>query len=1043
MLACRSTAGARPEPYRFPILESWVQTVALARLKAALADRYVIERELGRGGMAVVYLAQDLKHGRPVAIKALRPELAAALGTERFLREIETAARLNHPHIVPLYDSGNADGVLYYVMPFIEGETLRDRIARNERLSVDEALHIAREVGSALSYAHSKDVIHRDIKPANILLSGGHAVVADFGIARAISASGGPGLTQAGIAVGTPQYMSPEQVVGSDTLDGRSDIYSLGCVVYEMLVGAPPFDGQTAQAIIAKRFKDPRPNLEGLGPAVPTDTRQALMKAFATEPEDRYDTASTFVKDMGVPRSTGGSLVQRLGVIGVGGLHMAASLILLAVSQFLLVQLGLPDWVMPGVGVLLLIGLPVTVAAAHSEIRVAKGKPPLLPFLSWNNAMRGGVLAIGGWSALVVGYMGMRLLGVGPVGTLVAAGVLEERELLVVADFENRTADSLLGRAVTEAFRVDLAQSPVVTLMSPASVTRVLALMERPVDEPVTEEVAREVALRQGLKAVVAGDVTTVGGSYVLSARMVSAQDGSLLAAFRETAADSTEIIGAVDRLSDKLRSRIGESLKSIRANEPLAAVTTESLEALVKYSQAMQMVNQGEVTEALQLLDDAVELDTAFAMAYRKIGVSAISRAEQVDALNRAYRHRDRLTEMERNLLEAAYYTVVTDDEDRAIAAYQAVLARFPNEYTSLNNLSLLYMQRRDYATAEALLRRAIEVDSNLMFAYANATTAQVAQGNFDDADLTQERLADHMPDSPNRTLSLVSLASARGDYDEAAARVEAFGEEQSDDPLWSATASIRLFQLALTKGRLADGQRHLDDVLLAVAELDSPQFALVASVQKAFVDLWFRGDKAGAMRQVDEALRLYPLEDMDPLDRPYGTLAQFYALAEEPDRARAVIGEYEAAVEPGLRFNYEEARHTLLGMLALAEGRPEDAVTELWAGDVGSCSICQLPLLGMAYDQAGNTDSVIALYERYVNTPWMGRDGTDWLSLGFVYERLGQVFAERGDNERAGEYFGRFVELWEDADPELQPRVEQARGEMARLAGEPRSNP
>ncbi|MEE8192054.1 MAG: protein kinase [Gemmatimonadales bacterium] len=1020
-----------------------MQAVALARLKAALADRYVIDRELGRGGMAVVYLAQDLKHSRPVAIKALRPELAAALGTERFLREIETAARLNHPHIVPLYDSGNADGVLYYVMPFIEGETLRERIARSGRLSLDEALHIAREVGSALSYAHSKDVIHRDIKPANILLSGGHAVVADFGIARAISASGGPGLTQAGIAVGTPQYMSPEQVLGSDTLDGRSDIYSLGCVVYEMLVGGPPFDGRTAQAIIAKRFKEPRPNLEGLDHTVPADTRQALMKAFATEPEDRYDTASTFVREMGVPPSAGESLPRRLGVLGAGGLYLAVSLILLAVTQFLLVQLGLPDWVMPGVGVLLLIGLPVMVAAAHSEIRIANGRAPLLPFLNWNNAMRAGVLAMGGWSALVAGYMGMRLLGVGPVGTLVAAGVLEERERVVVADFENRTANPLLGRAVTEAFRVDLAQSPVVTLMSPASVARVLTLMERPADEPVTEEVAREVALREGLKAVVAGDVTAVGGSYVLSARMVSAQDGGLLAAFRETAADSTEIIDAVDRLSDRLRSRIGESLKSIRANEPLAAVTTESLEALVKYSQAMRLVNQGEVTEALQLLRDAVELDTAFAMAYRKIGVSALSRAEQVDALTRAYRHRDRLTAMERNLLEAAYHTVVTDDENQAIAAYQAVLTTYPTQYTALNNLSLLYMQRRDYATAEALLRRAIESESSLMFAYTNVTTAQVAQGKFDEAEKAQARLAEYMPDSPHRKLSVAGLASARGDYDGATEIVEAFREEQDDDPFWSVVASFRLSNLALTKGKIAEGQAHLDDALQRATELERPAFALNSAVQRAFVDLWFRGDKAGAMRHVDEALRLYPLEEMDPLDRPYGMLAQFYALAEEPDRARAMLDAYEAAVEPELRFNYEEARHTLLGLLALAEGRPQDAVTELWAGDVGACSICQLPLLGMAYDQAGQTDSVIALYERYVNTPWMGRDNTDWLALGFIYERLGQIYAERGENEQAVDYYGRFAELWEDADPELQPRVEQARREMTRLAGEPRSNP
>jgi tetratricopeptide (TPR) repeat protein len=1017
-----------------------VQAEALARLKAALSSRYSIEREIGRGGMAVVYLAQDLKHGRPVALKVLRPELAAALGTERFLREIDTAAKLNHPHIIPLYDSGDANGLLYYVMPFVEGETLRDRITRDGRLPVDDALHVAREVGSALSYAHSKNVIHRDIKPANIMLSGGHAVVMDFGIARAISASGGPSLTQAGIAVGTPQYMSPEQVVGSEYLDGRSDVYSLGCVVYEMLSGDPPFDGATAQAIIAKRFKDPQPpRLQSLDHSIPTDVRQALVKAFAPEPDDRYDTAGGFVQAMGVPRSVGVSIAQRVGVLGVAGLFMLVSLLVLAAARFLMVQLGLPDWVMPGVGLLLLVGLPITVGAAHAELRLARGRPPPIRWLNWTNAMRGGVLALGGWAGFVVAYMVMRMLGIGPVGTLVAAGVLDERDRVVMADFENRTTDSLLGRAVTEAFRVDLAQSPVVRLMNPSSVAMVLQRMERPADQPLTEELAREVAVREGLKAVVAGDVTAVGGSYVLSARMVSAQDGSLLAAFRESAVDSTDLIPAVDRLSDKLRNRIGESLRSIRGGEPLAAVTTESLEALVKYSQAMRLTNQGEITAALELLREAVELDTAFAMAYRKIGVAALTRAEQVEALTKGYRHRDRLTYLERNILEAAYHTVVTDDEDAAIAAYQSVLARYPDQYTALNNLSLLYMQRRDYATAEALLRRAIESDSLMMYAYANVTGAQVAQGKFEDADLAQAQLAEHMPDSPNLKLSAVSLASARGDYDSATAMVQAFREEHEDDPLWSATASFRLFNLRLTKGKLAAGQDHLDDALVAIAELESPQFALVALVQKAFVDLWFRDDKVGALRQVEEALERYPLDEMDPLNRPYGTLAQFYALAEEPVRAREMLEEFEAAVEPELRINYEEGRHTLQGMLALAEGRPDDAVSELIAGDVGSCSICQLPLLGMAYDRAGQADSVIAVYERYVNTPWLGRDNSDWLSLGWVYERLGQLYAERGDVENAVLYYGKFVDLWEEADPELQPRVEQARSEMTRLTGEP----
>ena len=247
----------------------------------ALTDRYVIERELGSGGMAIVYLAEDLKHHRKVAVKVLRPELAAALGAERFLREIEIAARLQHPHILPLHDSGEAEGVLYYVMPYVEGESLRDRLNRETQLPLEDALQIAREVADALGYAHSHQVIHRDIKPENVLLSGGHAVVADFGIARAISAAGGEQLTQTGLAMGTPAYMSPEQAMGKAQLDARSDLYSLGCVLYEMLAGEPPFAGASAEAIIARRLTESAPGLHAVRDTVPDPVEQVVTKALA------------------------------------------------------------------------------------------------------------------------------------------------------------------------------------------------------------------------------------------------------------------------------------------------------------------------------------------------------------------------------------------------------------------------------------------------------------------------------------------------------------------------------------------------------------------------------------------------------------------------------------------------------------------------------------------------------------------------------------------------------------------------------------------
>src|SRR2546429_1444820 len=279
----------------------------LARLQAALADRYTIERELGRGGMATVYLAEDRKHHRLVAIKVLKPELAGALGPERFLREIEIAARLNHPHILALIDSGESDGFLYYVMPYVEGESLREHLEREGQLPLEEALRIARALASALSQAHSHDVVHRDIKPENILVSGGEAVVTDFGIARAITAAAGDTLTGTGIAIGTPGYMSPEQTTGGARLDGRSDIYSLACVLYEMLAGDPPYVASSSEAILARQSMEPVPRLRTVRETVPAAVEQVIGQALAKVPADRFATAAAFAEALQAAMRTAAS----------------------------------------------------------------------------------------------------------------------------------------------------------------------------------------------------------------------------------------------------------------------------------------------------------------------------------------------------------------------------------------------------------------------------------------------------------------------------------------------------------------------------------------------------------------------------------------------------------------------------------------------------------------------------------------------------------------------------------------------------------------
>src|SRR5437773_4983647 len=276
---------------------------AAAQLKTALGGRYEIEREIGRGGMATVYLARDVRHQRKVALKVLNPELGAVLGVERFLAEIQVTANLQHPNLLPLFDSGEADGLLFYVMPYVEGESLRARIQREKQLPVNEAIRLATAVASALDYAHRHGVIHRDLKPENILLHEDQPLVADFGIALAVSNAGGNRITQTGLSLGTPQYMSPEQATGDRAIDGRTDIYSLAAVLYEMLTGDPPHLGSTSQAIIARVLTEKPRSMRATRDTVPLHVDAAVERALAKLPADRWATAKDFADALNDPRN--------------------------------------------------------------------------------------------------------------------------------------------------------------------------------------------------------------------------------------------------------------------------------------------------------------------------------------------------------------------------------------------------------------------------------------------------------------------------------------------------------------------------------------------------------------------------------------------------------------------------------------------------------------------------------------------------------------------------------------------------------------------
>jgi len=990
----------------------------LLRLKAALAGRYTIELELGQGGMATVYLAHDVRHDRRVAVKVLRPELSLELGADRFVREIHLAARLNHPHIMPLFDSGEAGGFLYYVMPVVEGESLRERLQQAKRLPVEDATQIAQEVADALDYAHRHGVVHRDIKPENILLQDGHAVVADFGIGKAVSAAaqGVAALTRTGVTVGTPAYMSPEQAAGDEAIDGRSDLYSLGCVLYEMLAGEPPFTGPTAQAVIAAHLTaTPRPLAE-LRSDTPPWVADAIARALAKDPNARFRAATAFRDAIGAPATA--AAPRPAHPLRVPGLYGLAAALALGVVYLLTIELGLPSWVISDAVVLLLVGLPIVVATGLVERRRAVAR------------------AIGAPAA--VGPS--RLLGIGPVGTLVASGVLKNRESLILADFENRTPDSTLGPSLTAAFRVDLSESPTVRLMDGAAIAEALRRMERRATTPLDPGLAREIAQREDVKAVVRGEIDPLGRGYVLSASLIAAADGHVLTALRETADNDAALIGAVDRLSRKLRERIGESLKSIRAAPPLEQVTTASLDALRRYSDGARAEQEGDWERAAASYRDATALDTGFATASWRLAVmlydSRASDSAFAAAMTAAFRHRDRLPEIERYLAIGRYYEYYERADDgwhQATAAYRAVLERDPDNIIALNDLSRVLFEGRRYQEAETLAVRAMGLGRRIG-PFINAALAQMGQGRYADAQATLDRFARIAPHNPLILAVSFTVAGSRGDYAAAERDLRQLRAEQRESAVWQAASSAGLAWLNEVRGRLGQAARDLADFMAVSEQRGVASSYVVGAIRRGLLDVRYRHRPLAGVTAVEAALGRHPLSSIPTLNRPYLALAAFYAEAGRPEAARRLLAEYERLVPERTRRGHP-GRLTAAAAIALAEGRVEDAILgyRAWIEQAENPAD-GLFELATAYERARQPDSALAVYERSVTAPGVRAplvlfDPVDARAFAATLQRLGALCRARGEHAKARDYYGRFVDLWKDADPELQPIVAEAR--------------
>jgi tetratricopeptide (TPR) repeat protein len=747
--------------------------------------------------------------------------------------------------------------------------------------------------------------------------------------------------------------------------------------------------------------------------------------------------------------------IHRRSLWQVLGIYLAGSWIALQVVEQLTEAAGLPDWVRPFSLGLLVVGFPIVMGTAFVQegITSKAPQPPPQPeadpepesgeptspsahaagthhrLLTWRNALLGGLGAFALLGILTAAYLFMRTAGIGPAGTLVAAGVLDERDPILIAELDAGSGDAALARTATEALRADIAESPTVTLMTADQVSDALVRMRRDPDTSLDLDLARELATREGIKAVIGGEVNTAGAGYVLTAQVVLTANGGVLVSRRESARDETEIIDAIDRLSKGVRERLGESLRSVQTSPALARVTTGSLEALRKYQDGYRAVNRGDREEGLDLLYEAVAIDTAFAAAWRKIatelgnpGNPPDARAREIEAAIKGWEHRDRLTEYEQVRAEAVYHRTVTGDLDRELAVYERGVEAFPEATPLLNNLGVQYIGIEEYEKAEEVLRRALAVDSTHYFASQNLVRALSFQGRFDETEELARRYAEIYPTQ----VVLVALAPA--------ARLRAERDWVGLEALLDSVETGPVGGVRRMRGRIEETLERGRGALDRQEREGRPAAFVDTALGIAFLEAGVREQHQRAIAIIDDALARYPLESMDPLNRPYAELAELNAMVGRTDAARSLLAAYEADVVTPLGVVWDEDWYRARSELALAEGRYDDAIAEQRLAEAKPCrSGC--PDLARVYDLAGVSDSAIALYSRDVNNPRSGGFGYQY---AWAVERLGQLYDEQGDLRAAAEYYAIFVDLWSEADEDLQPRVRAAQARLEEILQE-----
>ena len=919
------------------------------KVRRVLADRYKVERIIGEGGMATVYLADDLKHKRKVALKVMRPELAATLGADRFLREVEIAANLSHPHILPMHDSGEVEGLLFYVMPYVEGESLSARLKREGELPVPEALKYAREVAEALAYAHKRGIIHRDIKPANILLSEGHALVADFGIARAAAAEG-EAITRTGLAVGTPQYMSPEQATGTKDVDARTDVYALGAVLYEMLSGEPPFTGRTPQAVVARALtENPRPlgaTREGLPPGLEV----LVARSLAKRPVDRQQGAADLVTDLQAVESgqRSGAYTPVTGVkavaadpaapgdarptseywLGLGAVAMVA-LILVA---FFAGRWGLPGWTLWLALALVGAGAAMLWLTVGAERRRRNGASRRFDgWLTWRNAALGGIAAVLAWAA-VAGLASTRRTSGGSASSVVAG------THVAVLPFQNQgaEADDYIVDGITDEVRGKLARVSGLAVIASGSANQFRGSSDPPVQ--IARQLGADYLLTGRVRWAAEGSTRRV---QVVS-ELVDGRTGSTT--WQQTfEADLTDVFEVQAQIASRVAGALGTQIGAQESRDLTRRPTSSpaAWDAFLK-GRAITAIDPVSQRAAAARFEQAVALDSTFVEAWGALSM-AMSRvysngAREPGAASRSREGFERAIALDRDnaighAAAALYYTNVSPDGAKADAGLNAAVQLAPND-----PVVLAAAGRADIAVGRSeagikKLERARELDPRSLAVLNDLQRGYLSTGQHQEAVEVGDAAIALAPSDPGVYEFLAMARAARGDLPGAQAAARK-GMGNGISPPAMAAYFAGFFEMSW----VLDPATEAVVARLTPAAFDGDRAWWAQSLATAH---WVRGRRDLARAYADTGLAPSKAQvDAAPNDPSVLSLyAVMLAYAGRKDEALATGRRALALDETRAGFNSAYDRLQMVRIL-LAVGEPEQAITELesFVGSKGS---------------------------------------------------------------------------------------------------------